>query len=67
MFESKGAIIGLTAILVVAVSLEFLGHLSMGMVSVLQWVGGAYFGAQGAAHIGLGLGNTQGSGGAEHE
>lgn len=56
MFESKGAIIALLGIVLIAVGLEFLNHLSMGMVSVLQWAGGSFMAAQAAAHIGSGMG-----------
>ena len=53
--ESYGAIIGLGVILGAAIVLELLNHLSGNMVSVLQWAGGAFMGAQAAAHIGEGI------------
>lgn len=54
--ESKGALIGLAGIVIAAILLELTGHLSPGMVSVLEWAGSSFMAAQGACHIGRGMG-----------
>ena len=54
--ESKGSLLALAGVVLVAAALEVTGHLSPGMVNVLEWAGGSFAASQAAAHIGSGLG-----------